>query len=149
MSLRERLIDLARANLNALLDPPERLATARVEELSDQELEAELARRRARRQREAEARERAETAKQAARKRGRRRSSVGGQRIAQLYALLEVPNGSNWPTVKRQFRRLMRQHHPDLHTRDPKHQKTAAKRTASLTAAYQELEQLLGKRDPG
>ena len=68
MSLGDRLFRLARANLNALLERAG--SDARLDELSDDELEAELQRRRERRQRELQARE---TAERSARERAAQR----------------------------------------------------------------------------
>lgn len=73
MGIGKRLIDLARANINALLDkagaPPEGL-----EGLSDEQLEAELERRRERREREEVERREREAAERAARERAAQRA---------------------------------------------------------------------------
>lgn len=70
MSLSRRLLDLARANLNALLDRA--AGEGSIEDLSDEELETELARRRERRLREQAERRSSEAAEEEARQRGRR-----------------------------------------------------------------------------
>ncbi|HXU70337.1 MAG TPA: J domain-containing protein [Polyangia bacterium] len=67
MGIGKRLVDLAKANLNALLDKAG--GEGGVDELSDEELEAELRRRRERRDREQEERRAAERAAEAARQR--------------------------------------------------------------------------------
>ncbi len=164
MSLSRRLFDLARANLNALLDR----ATGEtvVDELTDEELEAELVRRRERRLRDDEARRTREAAEQAARVRGaerrgkldsprpsEKRSSTRSKprpvgtsaerRLRELYAQLEVPYGTPFEEVKHAFRRLMRKYHPDLHAGDPKKHEAASQLTKSLTQAYNELETIL------
>src|SRR5262249_50583260 len=146
MSITRRLIDLARSNLNSLLD---RAASAgeddrQLDDLSDEELEQELARRKL--DREREARERAAKQADRERERDRRRDRVAGTRenkIAQYYAQLEVPYGADWDTVKQSYRRLMRKYHPDLHSRDPEKQKIATELAQALTNAYNELENVL------
>jgi len=65
MGIGKRIVDLAKANLNALLDKAGGDTT--IDELSDEELEAELRRRRERKQREDEERKAAERAAQNAR----------------------------------------------------------------------------------
>ena len=67
MSIGKRIIDLAKANLNALLDKANGDTT--LDELTDDELEAELQRRRQRRLREDDERKAAERAAESARQR--------------------------------------------------------------------------------
>jgi DnaJ-domain-containing protein 1 len=171
MSIGKRLIDLAKANLNALLDKTG--GGDGLDEVSDDELEAELARRRERRRREeAEAHARY-SAEEAARSRAEERAreaarartgsngagrttppprqdqrrppppspSLSDKRLRELYAQLEVPYGAPFDEVKKSFRRLMRKYHPDLHLGNPAKHKTATQLTMSLTQAYNELEQ--------
>jgi len=162
-SLGRRLLDLARANLNALLEKAASDVT--VDDLTDEELEAELERRRRLRLREESERKSREAAEQAARDRytqrtgqpppppreSRRRPSSESRRprvpppssqkrLRDLYAQLEVPYGADFDEVKKSFRRLMRKYHPDLHTGNPEKQKVATQLTMSLTQAYNELE---------
>jgi DnaJ-domain-containing protein 1 len=156
MGIGKRLLDLARANLNALLDKA--AGDARVEELTDEELELELERRRDRKKRDEAARVGARAAERAARERGAQRGTPPpprtpprpapseAQRIARLYATLETPNGADYETVKRNFRKLMRKYHPDLHAGSPGALKAATEKSASLTTAYQELERILLRR---
>jgi DnaJ-domain-containing protein 1 len=73
LSLSKRIIDLAKANLNALLDKAGAPESA-VDDLTDEELEAELARRRARRLREDTERRDREAAERAARERAQQRA---------------------------------------------------------------------------
>jgi DnaJ-domain-containing protein 1 len=161
MGLGRRILDLARANLNALLEKA--AAETTVDELTDEELEAELARRRDLRQREEAERKSREAAEDAARERYTQRTGQpppprreskrkvpprvpppsSERRLRDLYAQLEVPYGSNFDEVKKSFRRLMRKYHPDLHTGNPEKQKVATQLTMSLTQAYNELEQHL------
>ena len=159
MSLGRRLVDLARANLNALLD---RVNENSIDELSDVELEAELELRRERRKREAVERHQRIAAEAAARRRASERRPSGGaagnsrrsfsagavvsnERTRQLYAQLEVENGASFEEVKQSFRRLMRKYHPDLHVGNPTKHRAATELTMSLTQAYTELERLLSR----
>jgi DnaJ-domain-containing protein 1 len=67
LGIGKRIVDLAKANLNALLDKAN--GESGIDELTDEELEAELRRRRERRQREDEERRAAERAAEHARAR--------------------------------------------------------------------------------
>ena len=157
MSLSRRIFDLARSNLNALLDRAGGEST--VDDLSDDELEAELQRRRARRKREDEERAAAARAADSARARGAANGAIpppkqqrqqkppssfsfgpSDKRLRELYAQLETPYGAPFSEVKTSFRRLMRKYHPDLHLGNPQKHKTATQLTMSLTQAYNELE---------
>ena len=117
MSIGRRLIDLARAELNSLLDRAARADEdddfgTSTDHLSDRELEEELERRR-------QARQEAERATQGPRRTstrsgeplgdgpgGRRRpefrraSSDDSNSVRRAYAALEVPPGSNFETVR-------------------------------------------------
>jgi len=157
-------MDLARANLNALLDRAG--GETALDELSDDELEAELRRRRDRRRREDDERRAAERAAAAARARASYGSSprtgappprssspppsappLPERKLRELYAQLEVPYGAPFDEVKKSFRRLMRKYHPDLHIGNPLKHKTATQLTMALTQAYNELElHLVGGR---
>jgi DnaJ-domain-containing protein 1 len=152
MGIGRRLLDLARANLNALLD------RAAGRDMSDEELDHELDRRK--RMREREDAERAarnqaeERARKSAEAAGRKREAKrppprstppGDKRLRDLYAQLETPYGASLDEVKKSFRRLMRKYHPDLHVKDPKKHKAATQLTMELTSAMSELEQLLAR----
>jgi DnaJ-domain-containing protein 1 len=157
MSLSRRIFDLARSNLNALLDRAG--GESSVDDLSDDELEAELQRRRERRKREDEERAAAARAADNARARGAANGAIppprqqrqqkppssftfgpSDKRLRELYAQLETPYGAPFSEVKTSFRRLMRKYHPDLHIGNPQMHKTATQLTMSLTQAYNELE---------
>jgi len=162
VSIGRRLIDLARAELNSLLDRAARADEdddfgTSTDHLSDRELEEELERRR-------QARQEAERAAQGARRTstraseplgegpgGRRRpefrrsSSDDSNSVRRAYAALEVPPGSNFETVRRAYRTLMRKYHPDLHTATPEKQKAANEITQKLTDSYKLLEKKLRK----
>ncbi len=167
MSIGRRLIDLARAELNSLLD-----RAARAEEddefgsptdhMSDKELEEELERRRQARQeaehaargtradREGEPlRDRPGTSTSSSGSGSRRRpefrraGSDDSGAIRRAYAALEVPPGSDFETVRRAYRTLMRKYHPDLHTSTPEKQKAANEIAQKLTDSYKLLEKKL------
>jgi DnaJ-domain-containing protein 1 len=200
VSIGKRLIDLARSELNSLLDraaqldddgdrdrssgaqgsdemgEPPREATSspprprarsgkvRLEDLSDAELEAEIERRRLDRELEERARRNANarTASGAYRaatgayggggsgsprgagsRAGARPWSVPGDPVTKAYAALEVPPGSNFETVRKAYRNLMRKYHPDRHTASPEKQKAANELAQKLTASYEILEKHL------
>lgn len=63
--------------------------------------------------------------------------------LAGYYANLELPYGATLPQVRSAWRRLMKQYHPDLHSRDPDKRKVADELTARLTDAYRQLEAAL------
>jgi DnaJ-domain-containing protein 1 len=158
----QRLLDLARANLNALLDKA--AGDARVEELTDEELEAELVRRKDKKQRELKAKAAANAAEAAARIRAAQRGTPprpqqnrpppkrppappsAKERLAALYGTLETPVGADFETVRSNFRKLMRKYHPDMNAGSPEKLKAATEKAASITTAYQELETILTKK---
>jgi DnaJ-domain-containing protein 1 len=155
MSIGRRLIDLARAELNSLLDKAARLdedddrderGARNPSEMSDAELAAEIERRR-------QAREEVEDAIRGGRRPASsppprsapppRRTAAGDDAIRKAYAALEVPAGSDFETVRRSYRRLMRKYHPDLHGGSPDKQKAATDLAQRLTEAYKTLERQL------
>lgn len=153
MSIGKRLIDLARSELNSLLeratpmggedDRDEDLYRRySVDALSDLELEAELDRRR--RAREAAARE-AQHRAPGASARTAHATATATTEVRRAYAALEVPPGSDFATVRRAYRQLMRKYHPDRHTQSPAKQKTANELAQRLTGAYKLLEKHLRK----
>ncbi len=168
MSLGKRLIDLARSELNALLEKAARVdddadhdAPSRwgrfsgdPSSLSDDELAAEIERRRQARQEVEEAtRPRRPTPVRPDPRAGSagprssgappRRTAAGDDAIRRAYAALEVPAGSDFETVRTSYRRLMRKYHPDLHAETPEQQRAATDLTQRLTEAYKTLERRL------
>ena len=173
MSIGKRLFNLARSELNSLLDraaeaepkhaqgrdPDEDLYRRfSLDELSDKELEAEIERRH--RARQAQARGvpagsrpagRAAAGAQSAGKAapsGARTSSGAQARkpasddeLRRAYAALEVPLGSDFATVRKSYRALMRKYHPDRNTGSPEKQKVATELAQKLSQAYQLIEQ--------
>ncbi len=148
MSIGKRLIDLARSELNSLLDKAAQVDDSDdlrdyggdVSSLSDAELAAEIERRR-------QAREEVEQAM-----RGRqgppprsapRRTAAGDEAIRKAYAALEIRPGSDFEAVRSSYRRLMRKYHPDLHAETLEQQRAATDLTQRLTEAYKTLERHL------
>ena len=64
--------------------------------------------------------------------------------LAGYYANLEIPYGSDLPTVRAAWKRMMKTYHPDLHGDDPQKRQVAGELTAELTRAYQALSASLG-----
>ena len=64
--------------------------------------------------------------------------------LAGYYANLEIPYGSDLPTVRAAWKRMMKTYHPDLHGDDPQKRQVAGELTAELTRAYQALSAALG-----
>jgi len=160
MTISRRIIDLARTELNSLLDGAARRSSERDDDghlsgVSDKELEEELARRR-------QAKEEVEDLLR------RRPGSVSGRRaasqreearrppppkpltdeaakVARAYASLEVPPTADFETVRRAYRDLMRKYHPDKHTGSAEKQKAANEVAQKLTESYKLLEKHLRK----
>jgi DnaJ-domain-containing protein 1 len=165
MTISKRFLDMARAELNALLDKASTWESARdpdedlyhrygLDELTDEQLEAELERRhRARAAAQAKASApppRPTAASSGSRPKSARPSSGASPRrpspedeVRRAYAALEVPVGSNFETVRKSYRALMRKYHPDHHSGSPEKQKTATELTQKLTQAYKLLERRL------
>jgi DnaJ-domain-containing protein 1 len=177
VSISQRLFNLVRANLTSLLDripggeePFQRRNP--LQDLSDEEIEAELQRRKERRGESSDRRERVtwEEIGQAAREqRARYRTSqqeqskkqastddrnarpkaapTAGQdpRLAKLYAQLECPYGADLNTVRKHYRSLMLKYHPDKHSGSPERQRVATELTQRLTQSYNELRRVLEK----
>ena len=157
MSIGKRLIDLARAELNSLLDRAARTGDDDDDReyqrsrddgdyagMSAEELAAEIERRR-------RAREEVDDLLGGKRPRPepppRRpsspRTAAGDDAIRKAYASLEVPAGSDFETVRKSYRRLMRKYHPDLHGGTPEKARAATDLTQRLTQAYKTLEKHL------
>ncbi|MGR3319776.1 MAG: J domain-containing protein [Candidatus Anammoxibacter sp.] len=66
-------------------------------------------------------------------------------KLAQYYANLEVPYGSDLDTVKKAWKRLLKKCHPDLFTNDPAKKEIAHDLASKLNEAYREVEKSLRK----
>jgi DnaJ-class molecular chaperone len=151
MGLRDRFVELARERLNGLLD---RAAQVELEQQREDRLEAELQRRRSAVNAQEMERDRRLAMEAAARARGQKRkvaprtsaaeAARNAYQLRALYQTLGVPMGSSLDDCKHAYRALMREHHPDRHARDPRGQQRASDRAAQISAAYAELEKLLG-----
>ena len=163
-SLLRRALRIARANLNDIADRAVHLGRGRsLEDLSDEELEAELERRRreaAARAAAREAEERKRSSKEKADEGAQKKTSppktddvstedlfhLPPQRRRELrryYANLELPFGAPLDEVNQAYRRLMRQYHPDRYPDDPARRQLATQLTQKLTRAYNEIKQEL------
>ena len=79
--------------------------------------------------------------------RGNTRAQPGQDRVlAQYYANLEVPYGSDLKTVRKAWKDLLRKYHPDLHSNDAKKKDVARQLTQELNHAYGELEKHLKRQ---
>ena len=63
--------------------------------------------------------------------------------LAQYYANLEVPCGSDLNTVRKSWKRLVKKYHPDLHSSDLGKQKTANELVQGLNRAFENIKQHL------
>jgi DnaJ-domain-containing protein 1 len=193
VSIGKRIINLAKSELNSLLEraarlddqdddddrprdpdgfgePPPAARAAprreasrgrpvRLEELTDEELEAEIERRRL--DREIEERSRRASAQNQARRApgggagsgttggprpGAARGGGGSDPVSRAYAALEVPPGSDFETVRKAYRNMMRKYHPDRHAATPEKQKAANELAQKLTESYRLLEKRLRVR---
>ena len=162
MSIGKRLIDLARSELNSLLDRAAREDDDDDNEsrrshwdggdpskLSDTELAAEIERRRQARQEVEDAvhgRRSPPPPRSDARRSSApppRRTAAADEAIRKAYAALEVPPGSDFEAVRKAYRRLMRKYHPDLHNATPEKHRAATDLTQRLTEAYKTLDRHL------
>jgi DnaJ-domain-containing protein 1 len=175
MSIGRRFLNMARSELNSLLEIAARRGDdddgSALHGYTEKELRDELERRQREHDEEAERRRRAaEEVDEAIY--GRRRASTppppkgrsdagaGGARrppppaahpsealqVQRAYAALEVPQGSDFETVRKSYRALMRKYHPDHHTGSPQKQRAANEVAQRLTESYKLLEKKLRKR---
>lgn len=135
MSIRDRIFDSARRTIGS--PPFGRLTQKTVAELSDQELEEELLRRRRERARRRENEQRGTH--------GTDKDSPERKRLLQCYANLELEPGATAADVRRAYRTLMQKYHPDKHRGDAERLAAATKLTQSLTEAYETLLQHLDR----
>lgn len=66
--------------------------------------------------------------------------------LARYYANLELPYGAGLDTVRRAWRRLVREYHPDLHSADERKRRTATELVQGLNRAYEELARHLERK---
>lgn len=157
MSITRRFLDLARANITDF-GQAFRKGDA-LEGLSDEErrsLDEELAKettgakagRRARQVRDAaeDAWDRAFEAAQAKAQGNApppRRHNTEAERL-RWYRTLELEPGATLEEVRKSYRRLLKQYHPDKFAKDPEKYKVATEVTRNITIAYEGITELLG-----
>jgi len=153
VSLGKRIWDIARSNITDFRDA---LKPDALDGLSEQERRAlddeaadtvgAKAGRKARQFRDA-AEEAWEKAFEAAQARG---GAPGGSRPTpeadriRWYRTLELEPGADLQAVRKAYRRLLQQYHPDKFAKDPEKSKAATEVTRNITAAYEGLTNLLG-----
>ncbi|MBL8974350.1 MAG: DnaJ domain-containing protein [Myxococcales bacterium] len=153
MSLGKRIWDIARSNITDFRDALKPDALDGLSEQERQVLDTEAADtvgakagRKARQFRDAaeEAWEKAYDAAQA-RNGGQpgARPTPEAERI-RWYRTLELEPGADLATVRKSYRRLLKQYHPDKFAKDPEKYKAATEVTRNITAAYDGLTTLLG-----
>jgi DnaJ-domain-containing protein 1 len=157
MAIGKRLVNLARSNLTDfrqafdrdrlrdLLTSKNDEAAEPVEEESDETIGAKAGRN-ARRFKDA-----AEEAWERAYENARKRAGVRGEPPRdpasdrkRWYKTLEIEPGADLKTVRRAYRKLLLQYHPDRHANDPEKYKAATEVTRKLTEAYNGLTHYLG-----
>ena len=69
--------------------------------------------------------------------------------LAEYYANLEIPVGSNRATIKKAWNTQMKKYHPDLHCADPGKKRLAEEITRRLTQAHRILDAALLKNARG
>jgi DnaJ-domain-containing protein 1 len=120
-----------------------RVGGKRVSELSDQELESELLRRRRVRGVPADLSPRAEGPKPAdvpsATTASRLAAAVRRSNLAQWYANLELRAGAPIEEVEAAYRRLLERYSPERHADDPERHRDAKRLVQGLTDAYRGL----------
>lgn len=153
MSLGKRIWDIARSNITDFRDALKPDALDGLSEQERQVLDTEAADtvgakagRKARQFRDAaeEAWEKAYDAAQA-RNGGQpgARPTPEAERI-RWYRTLELEPGADLAAVRKSYRRLLKQYHPDKFAKDPEKYKAATEVTRNITAAYDGLTTLLG-----
>lgn len=154
MSIAKRLFDVARANLTDFRDA---VGTDRLRDLLNgsevsvsEEEDPTFGKKAGRRVREV--RDAAEDAWQKAYENARSRAGVRGNTVVDTaterrrwYRTLEVEPGADLKTVRRAYRKLLLQYHPDRFANDPEKLQVATEVTRKLTEAYNGLSMHLGE----
>ena len=65
--------------------------------------------------------------------------------IFEAFHCLELPYGAPHDEVKKAYRKLMREWHPDKHGESPEAERIATQKTQEITAAYELIQQHYGK----
>lgn len=150
MSLKKRLWDLARSNVNdfasALLHEDDDVRmTAQERARIEREVEQTVGKRAGRAARKM--RDAAEDAWERAFEAAQARQAAGGgggrEELARWYKTLELEPGADLEQVRKSYRRLMRQYHPDRFASDPEKYEAATKIATRITEAYNGLRRVL------
>jgi hypothetical protein len=65
--------------------------------------------------------------------------------IFEAFDQLELPYDTPFEEVKKKYRQLMREYHPDRHSGSPEAEQAATQKTQQITAAYELIEKHYGK----
>ena len=65
--------------------------------------------------------------------------------VFNAFETLGLPYGTPFEEVKRTYRQLMREYHPDRHTGSPEAERIATQKTQEITAAYELISKHYGK----
>lgn len=65
--------------------------------------------------------------------------------IFAAFETLGLPYGTPYEEVKKTYRRLMREYHPDKHSESPEAEKLATEKTQEITVAYELISEHYGK----
>lgn len=65
--------------------------------------------------------------------------------VADWYAALEIPYGSDWETIQKAWKSQLRKYHPDRHAQNDEKADIAHQVTQQLNEAYKGLKKHLGK----
>lgn len=156
MSITRRFIDLARANITDFSqafrkgDPLEGLSDEErrtIDEEVAHDTVGAKAGKSARKVRDAaeEMWDRAfEASQQAGGAAASRTRSSEAERL-RWYRTLELEPGASFEEIRKSYRRLLKQYHPDRFAKDPEKYKVATEVTRNITVAYDGLSTLLGR----
>ncbi len=64
-------------------------------------------------------------------------------KLAQYYANLEIPYGSDLETAKKAWKELLKKYHPDRHSNEPAKREISNNLTSKLNEAFKEIEKHL------
>jgi len=140
MAIFKRVADVARSNLEAL---KENLGKG-LDEYSDEELYAELERRKLERTGRKEEKPSASTSTSTSTKAGAEPKGPVDE-LTRAYASLEVGRDADLEAVKAQYRKLIRRYHPDRHANEPDKHAVAVELAQKLTKAYMKIRAHLEK----
>ncbi|MBN1352630.1 J domain-containing protein [candidate division KSB1 bacterium] len=65
--------------------------------------------------------------------------------LAEYYANLEIPYGSDLNSAKAAWKQLLKKYHPDVHSLDPEKRNIATQLTQKLNEAYRAIEKAISE----